>query len=204
MNDLKSLSDDDLLRLMKAKNEEAFSLLYQRCQGGIYRFALQMSGSESIAEDVTQEVFVTLIHGGSGYDSSRGSIQSYLYGIARNLVLRALKRGRSFVSMMETSEEDESLSELLIAPDDPLDDLTRGEGLERLRLAILALPAHYREVVVLCDLEEMNYAEAAQALRCAVGTVRSRLHRAHALLVEKLRDSKTLGRISKAEASRGV
>ena len=204
MNDLKSLSDDDLLRLMKAKNEEAFSLLYQRCQGGIYRFALQMSGSESIAEDVTQEVFVTLIHEGSGYDSSRGSIQSYLYGIARNLVLRALKRGRSFVSMIESSEEDESLSEMLIAPDDPLDDLTRGEGLERLRLAILALPLHYREVVVLCDLEEMNYAEAAQALGCAVGTVRSRLHRAHALLVEKLRDRKTLGRISKAEASRGV
>jgi RNA polymerase sigma-70 factor (ECF subfamily) len=55
------------------------------------------------------------------------------------------------------------------------------------RQAVLALPPHYREVVVLCDLHEMSYADAAEALGCAVGTVRSRLHRARALLVEKLR-----------------
>jgi RNA polymerase sigma-70 factor (ECF subfamily) len=63
---------------------------------------------------------------------------------------------------------------------------------------------HYREVVVLCNLEEMNYVDAAQALGCAVGTIRSRLHRGHTLLVEKLRDRKILPMISKAEASRGA
>ena len=52
---------------------------------------------------------------------------------------------------------------------------------------MLALPAHYREVVVLCELQEMSYAEAAGALGCAVGTVRSRLHRARAMLCERLR-----------------
>jgi RNA polymerase sigma-70 factor (ECF subfamily) len=53
---------------------------------------------------------------------------------------------------------------------------------------VLALPAHYREVVVLCELHEMSYAEAATTLGCAVGTVRSRLHRARGLLVERLRE----------------
>jgi RNA polymerase sigma-70 factor (ECF subfamily) len=57
------------------------------------------------------------------------------------------------------------------------------------RSAVLALPVHYREVVVLCELHEMDYAQAAAALGCAVGTVRSRLHRARGLLAERLRDT---------------
>ena len=65
-------------------------------------------------------------------------------------------------------------------------DLTRREGLETLRRAVQALPRRYREVVVLCDLEEVDYADAAVALGCPIGTVRSRLHRARGLLLEKL------------------
>jgi len=65
-------------------------------------------------------------------------------------------------------------------------DLARDETIRALRRAILALPAGYREAVVLCDLHEMSYADAANALGCAVGTVRSRLHRARALLAERM------------------
>ena len=57
----------------------------------------------------------------------------------------------------------------------------------RLRQAVATLPGKYREAVVLCDLEEMSYEEAALALGCPIGTVRSRLHRARAILLEKLR-----------------
>jgi RNA polymerase sigma-70 factor (ECF subfamily) len=60
--------------------------------------------------------------------------------------------------------------------------------IKRVRQATLSLPPNYREVVVLCDLQEMNYQQAAEALGCAVGTIRSRLHRARALLMDKLRD----------------
>jgi RNA polymerase sigma-70 factor (ECF subfamily) len=66
-------------------------------------------------------------------------------------------------------------------------DLAQNERVETLRKAVLALPPAYREVLVLCDLHERDYAEAASALGCAVGTVRSRLHRARALLAEKMR-----------------
>lgn len=188
-------SDDELLRLMTAGDEGAFVALYRRRQAGIYRFALQMSGSEAIAEDVTQEVFMVLMSEAKKFDPAKGTLAGYLYGVARNQVLRALGRDRSFVQMNESygEEEGEVAHEQLVAQDDPLGDLTRAEVIDSVRQAVMALPAHYREVVVLCDLHEMSYAEAAQVLSCAVGTIRSRLHRARSLLIEKLRATKEPG-----------
>jgi RNA polymerase sigma-70 factor (ECF subfamily) len=180
-------SDLDLLRLMMAGDEDAFTMLYRRRQGGVFRFALQMSGSEALAEDVTQEVFIVLMREAGRYDPSRGSLAAYLYGIARNYVLRRLERDRLFVQFAGSFEDVDSSCPAMIAEGDPLGDLTRSEMIQELRQSILALPAHYREVIVLCDLHEMSYIEAASVVGCAVGTVRSRLHRARGLLLEKLR-----------------
>jgi RNA polymerase sigma-70 factor (ECF subfamily) len=164
---------------MMAGDEDAFTALYRRRQAGVYRFALQMSGSEAIAEDVTQEVFLTLMREARGYEPARGSLAAYLYGIARHQVLGCLRRQRPETSLAASAEP-------LEASDDPLGDLTRRQSIDAVRRAVLALPAHYREAVVLCDLHEMNYADAAAALGCAVGTVRSRLHRARELLAARL------------------
>lgn len=181
-------SDEDLLRLMMAGDEDAFTSLYRRRQGGIFRFALQMSGSKHLAEDVTQEVFMALIRDGARYDVERGSLAAFLYGVARNHVLRRIERDRLLVPLSDNGDSDDSVMvESLMTEGDPLSDLTRNEKIEAVRGAVLALPAHYREVVVLCDLHEMSYAAAAEVIGCAIGTVRSRLHRARALLVEKLR-----------------
>lgn len=181
-------SDAELLRLISAGDADAFTTLYRRRQGGVYRFALQMCGSEAIAEDVTQEVFLVLMRDAHHYDATRGSLAGYLYGIARNHVLRSFERERQWVALADDEcETGTPVHERLIARDDPLDDLTRGEMVERLRHAVLALPPHYREVVVLCELHELSYAETASALDCAVGTVRSRLHRARSMLIERMR-----------------
>jgi RNA polymerase sigma-70 factor (ECF subfamily) len=181
-------TDAELLGLLLAGDEEAFTALYQRRQGGVYRFALQMSGSESVAEDEVQETFMVLMRDAGNFDPARGSLAAYLYGIARNHVLRAFDRERALVRFDdETDEGRESPHESLITRPDPLGDMTRAETVEQLRQAVLALPPHYREVVVLCELHEMSYVEAAEALDCAVGTVRSRLHRARAMLAEKMR-----------------
>src|SRR5689334_5760180 len=83
-------SDPDLLERALEGEEEAFTLLYRRRNGGVYRFALQMTGSVEIAEDVTQETFLALILHGSRYDSARGTVSAFLYGIARNFVMRRL------------------------------------------------------------------------------------------------------------------
>jgi RNA polymerase sigma-70 factor (ECF subfamily) len=157
-----------------------------------------MSGSEAIAEDVTQEVFMVLMSEAKNFDPAKGTLAGYLYGVARNQVLRALSRDRSFVQIAEGYGEDEGEAayEQLVAQDDPLGDLTRAEVIDSVRQAVMALPAHYREVVVLCDLHEMSYAEAAEVLECAVGTIRSRLHRARSLLIEKLRATNEPGTAS--------
>jgi RNA polymerase sigma-70 factor (ECF subfamily) len=184
MSQYSSQTDDELLGRLRNGEEEAFVALYRRRQGAIYRFATHMSGSASAAEDITQEVFLALLREQCGYDCDRGTLSGYLFGIARKLVLRGLERSRSEVPL--ESEADEVAPQQLAVIDDPLAGMTKHEATEALRRAVQALPRRYREVVVLCDLEEMDYAEAATVLGCPIGTVRSRMHRARALLLEKL------------------
>ncbi len=181
-----SHSDGDLLRLLSGGNEKAFLEFYRRHQGVVYRFALQMSGKTEIAEEVTQDVFLVVMNSGARYDSERGSVAAFLYGIARNFVLRALERERPYLTVLDDPAGE---TQEVAAEHDVFGDLVQNERLETLRKAVLALPPAYREVVVLCDLHERDYAEAATALGCAIGTVRSRLHRARALLAEKMRAS---------------
>ena len=181
-------SDPDLLRQMMDGDEDAFTQLYRRRQAGVYRFALQMSGSQTLAEDVTQEVFIVLMRDAGRYDPDRGSLSAYLYGIARNHVLRKLEQDRPYVPFIDRSADAEEITpQAMIAEGDPLTELTRGETIQELRDLILSMPPRSREVVVLCDLNEMSYVDAAAVINCAVGTVRSRLHRARVLLLEKLR-----------------
>lgn len=181
-------SDAELVRLMLAGDEQAFTALYRRHKGLIYRFALLMSGQASVAEEVAQEVFLALLRKGDRYDPSRGSLKAYLCGAARNQVLLLMERERPYVQIVEESDEGEAVSiAQLISGDDPLGDCARNEANRLVRQAVLALPARYREVIVLCDFQELSYAEAALALDCPVGTVNSRLHRGHALLSKKLR-----------------
>ena len=185
------LHDGELLRLMLAGDEEALAQLYRRRHGAVYRFALQMSGSKSVAEDVTQEVFLFLMRQGHVFDPARGSVSAFLLGVARNHVLRRLRGDQLLAPLSDEHEEDgaalQTGTELC-----PLDDLTRAETIEAVRKAVLSLPPKYREVVVLCELQDVSYGETAEILGCAIGTVRSRLHRARALLLAKLRPAESV------------
>lgn len=180
MTDFTTLSDETLLRRSAAADEEAFIELYRRRQAGIYRFALHMSGSAAIAEEVTQEVFMAVIRDAKRFDVNRGTASAFLIGVARNHVLKLLQRNRAYVGL-----EDESV-EPATGPEEVVSNLARAEAVESVRQAVLELPAVYREAVVLCDLEEMSYADAAQALGVPVGTVRSRIARGRAILLQKL------------------
>ena len=197
MNLKNDLSDSELLRSMLAGDEKALALLYRRRQGGIYRFALQMSGSKTIAEDVTQEVFLFLMREGHVFDPARGSVSAFLMGVARNHVLRRLRVEQLLAPLGDEAEDDAPFphpsSDLC-----PLEDLTRAETIESVRKAVLSLPSKYREVIVLCELQDVSYGETAEILGCAIGTVRSRLHRARALLLEKLRPAAEIEQTSSA------
>ena len=180
-------SDSELVSNMLGGDKDAFAELYRRRQRDVYRFALHMSGTPDLAEDVTQEVFMVLIREAKSYDETRGSVNAFLLGIARNHVLRRLKQDRYFVMLDESNADENGESIIGASAGAQLDRLTRNEEIVLMQKAVLSLPAHYREVLVLCELQEMSYAEAAGVLGCAIGTVRSRLHRARTLLIEKLR-----------------
>ena len=177
-------ADQELLRQLTKGNETAFTCLYERYQGPLYRFALHMSGNSATAEEVTQEAFMLLINKPKGYEADKGTVAGYLFGIARNLTRRTMQR-----SQLDRPIDDETLdgsNEALTCDFDVLAELSNAEQLESLRKAVLALPEQFREVVALCDLEEMSYGDAAAILECSPGTVASRLHRARALLKSKL------------------
>jgi RNA polymerase sigma-70 factor, ECF subfamily len=176
--------DEMLMPAIATGDLRAFGELFRRRRGDVYRFALHMTGSPSTAEDVAQDVFLTLMREPTRYDPARGTVAAWLCGIARNVVRRRFERERGHQPLMD----DETGQEAAIPPvvEDPLGDMSRAERIESLKRAILSIPLRYREVVVMCDLQEMSYADAAGALECAVGTIRSRLHRGRALLALKV------------------
>src|SRR5437763_8399990 len=147
MQNYAQASDDDLIRHMLAGDEDAFTALYRRHQGSVYRFALHMSGSTDAAEEVTQEVFMFLIGGARQYDPQRGSLAGVLFGVARNHLLRRLDRNRVY---------GEPPDEAHAVDNDTFDNIVRNRQLDCLRKALLALPEHYREVLVMCELEELD------------------------------------------------
>jgi RNA polymerase sigma-70 factor (ECF subfamily) len=182
-DDLERASDDFLIAGIAAGRPEALTALFRRRQVDVYRFALHMSGTPALADDVTQDVFLIVMREASRYQAGRSSVTAWLCGIARNCVRQRLDREARLESLATTSEDGGARS---VVQPDPLGEMSRVERIAMLRRAVLALPVRYREVVVLCDLEELTYADAADALQCAIGTVRSRLHRARAMLAVRL------------------
>jgi len=164
----------DLLRRFRDGDRDAFTSIYRAHHPAVFRFALYMTGDRNRAADVTQDVFVWLIHHAESYDPARGELGAFLLGVTRKILQRANSDARRFVPFADVRET--------AAP------AQRDESeADELRRAIAALPERYREAVVLCDLEEKSYEEAASLLDCALGTVRSRLHRARELLGRKLK-----------------
>jgi RNA polymerase sigma-70 factor (ECF subfamily) len=152
---------------------EQFTGIYRTQHPAVFRFALHMTGDRFKAEEVTQDVFVWLIHHPKAFDPARGEMSAFLLGVTRRFLLKRFAAEKRFVPF--EASYDRANPEPSSEPDT-----------EDLRRAILALPPRYREAVALCDLEGKSYEEAAVLMECALGTIRSRLHRARALLARKL------------------
>ena len=179
--DLEAAPDEALIARIAAGESVSLSVLFRRRQQNVYRFALHLTGSPATADDVTQDVFLTVIREAARFEPGRATVSAWLCGIARNFVRRRLS-----IDHGTTSLEEGGFDVPAAADTDQLADLTNAEAVESLRRAVLSLPFRYREVVVLCDLQETAYADAAEALGCPIGTVRSRLNRGRALLTAKM------------------
>ncbi len=179
------MDDAGLIALARRGDAVAFSRLFTGFERPIFRYAAHMCGRDA-ADDVVQDTFLAVLRGTGEYDPAKGSVGNYLFGIARHYVLKRLS-ARDVVTF-ELNEDDLSAGALAKADRQPTceDTMSRAETVQAVRAAIASLPAPYREAIVLCELQEMSYADAASIAQCPVGTVRSRLHRAKALLMKKL------------------
>src|SRR5262249_49449766 len=170
-------SDAALLQEAAAGGDAAFVELYRRRRDDVYRFAYALTRSRTFAQDATQEVFLQVLENAGCFDAAKGTARAWLLGCARHVVFDRLRA--------ENRRSDEA-PESTAAADQELRVLNE-QRLVLLHAAIAELPLEYREALVLCELAELPYAEAAAVLDCPVGTVRSRLHRARGLLTASLR-----------------
>jgi RNA polymerase sigma-70 factor (ECF subfamily) len=174
------VNEAQLLARARAGDEQAFAELFAVHQRPIYRYAVHMCGADT-ADDIVQDTFMALLTHNRTFDAARGPLGAYLFGIARHVVLKRLG------SRYNAATDDLETVGTHAAPDlSALDLLSRQETVAAVRAAIAELPLAYREAVVLCDLQEMDYQSASMVLECPLGTVRSRLHRARALLANRL------------------
>lgn len=192
-------SDVELVKRLKQRDERAFLSLYDRHRSSVYRYLLFTTGSVTAAEELTQEVFVVILDamcaGTVGqFNPKKGTWEGYLLGIARNLARAERRRTNHVVSLDSILEmPDWNLIVQGFSTDVQVGHLETLLGLRSelraLSIVILELPDHYREVLVLCGLQERSYREAAAILQCSEGTVASRINRAKAILADRLRNS---------------
>jgi RNA polymerase sigma-70 factor (ECF subfamily) len=174
-----------LLARMKQGDEQAFTALYRRHKDAVYRFALLYCGSPAVASDVAQDTFLHFITQPGQFDPTRGSVGSWLCGVARNLARKHFNH-RETATDPQDLHDDRALHETHVDRDAPLERLLRAEAAEDVRQAVAAIAPHYRDVLILCELSDLTYAEAAQVCGIDIGTVRSRLSRARSQLAQRL------------------
>ena len=177
-------SDTELLRQMRAGAAAAFEALYLRHQGPLFRFALLRCGSAATAADVVQEVFMGLLTGSVKFNPMRGLLQNFLFGVARNLVMKHEQPRQRDAVLFDAGDGDAGDS-----ADDaagPLACMLGNEQAEAVRRALALLAPHYRDVVILYEMHDLSYLDIAAICQLDVGTVRSRLSRGRAALVKRL------------------
>jgi RNA polymerase sigma-70 factor (ECF subfamily) len=171
-----------LLARLARGDAGALDQLYRREAGPVYRYAMALCGNPAWAADATQDAFVALATRPDGFDAGRGSLGAYLAGIARNTLKSRWRDARSEEPLDDDGDVDAGADP---APS-PEALLVRAQASARVWQGLRALPAAMREAVVLVDLQERPYAEAAQIAGIELNTLRTRLHRARLRLAALL------------------
>lgn len=183
--------DAELVRQLDRGDSRAAQALYQRYVGPLLRFAVAIGGCRQSAEDAVHDTFIELLRHPARFDPRRGSLSAFLFSIARHRMARLARAARRNVRLDlepangSTASDEQPATRLVTSEDEG----ERAHSIEQVRAAILALPLLHREIIALCDLEELPYAEVALILSCPLGTVRSRLHRARAQLAQQLQST---------------
>jgi RNA polymerase sigma-70 factor, ECF subfamily len=171
-----------LLARLADGDADALALLYRRESGSVYRYALALAGDEAAALDAVQEAFAQLLRGPQAFDAARGTLGAYLAGMARHQLLSQWREARRHVPLDDALDSDDA------APAMPASDarLAAAQQQDSLWAAIRQLSWPQREALVLVDLQERSYGDAAAIAGVSLDVLRTRLHRARQRLTELL------------------
>lgn len=173
--------EQNLIDRSRRGDAEAFTEIYFSLKDSIYGFAYRMINRSSIAEEITQEVFIFFIENSGKYDAGKGSLFSFLCGVARNKVLNHLKKSGV---RLETNDLEREPFENPANPNksSPIGNLLEKEFSEKLEECVLKLSPYQKEVLLLREVEDLSYEEIAGITETNIGTVKSRLYRARCAL----------------------
>jgi RNA polymerase sigma-70 factor, ECF subfamily len=180
---MQRLADEDLMTLVERRDPDAFAILYDRHGGAAYSLAHRIVGDPSVAEDVTQEAFLSVWRSGARFDAARGSVRNWTLGIVRNRSIDALRRLAGSAPKLDLDDDGALESQ-------PSGELTEGEAIRRetartVRGALRDLPAEQSEVIGLAYFGGFSHSEIAEILGMPLGTVKGRMR----LGLEKIRVS---------------
>ena len=180
MADLRNLADEEMMQLVQAGDPRAFELLYDRHGAAAFSLAYRMVGNRTSAEDVTQEAFLSIWRSRLRYDQARGSVRTWVLGIAHNRAIDALRRSVAHDRRRETMN---GVEERFESRDRTDIEAARREEARSVRSALATLPEDQRRTIELAYFGGFSHSQIAELLDEPVGTVKGRMR----LGLEKLR-----------------
>lgn len=191
------LQDQDFVSRLKGRDEAALEELMAQYEMKVFGLAFRMTGSREDAEEIIQDVFLTVFQKIDGFRGG-SKLSSWIYRIATNAsLMRLRKRSKLREIPLEEELSPKMTEEGMIAEPVidwsqlPDEELARKELLQRIDEAISNLPPDYRSVFVLRDIEELSAEETSQILEISIAALKSRLHRARLFLRKELADYMT-------------
>lgn len=190
--DYKALSDPELIVLCTEKDEEAFCELVKRYEKFVYSAVFAELKNPDDAFDVSQEVFIRLYNAAGGF-RCESTLKTWLYRMCKNCAydyMRKYYKNRPLSLMVRDAEDDVSEDVDVVSDETPDNEVIRKERIKAVREAICNLPEEQRDVIVLRELEDLQYSEIATMLGISEGTVKSRISRGRKALKKVLENYK--------------
>jgi RNA polymerase sigma-70 factor, ECF subfamily len=178
--DIRNLADEEVMLLVQGGSPRAFELLYDRHGGAAFSLAYRMVGNRVMAEDISQEAFLSIWRSRLRYDLRRGSVRTWVLGIVHNRAIDALRRSVVHDRRRETAEGIEERQE---APERTEVEAARREEARNVRSALEALPEEQRRTIELAYFGGFSHSQIAELLDMPIGTVKGRMR----LGLDKLR-----------------
>jgi RNA polymerase sigma-70 factor, ECF subfamily len=193
---LQRLADEDLMTLVDGDDSDAFAMIYDRHGGAAYSLAHRIVGEPGMAEDVTQEAFLSIWRSSARFDATRGSLRAWVLGIVRNRAIDALRRTARPAPKLDF--DDDAVLETQPAAERTEAEAIRRETADSLRRALGLLPPEQSQVIELAYFGGFSHSEIADMLGAPIGTIKGRMR----LGLEKIRTTLAEG-FPEGEAAEG-